>query len=356
METNQTIELDEESAQLKELVSNLSEERKTILFDYIKNQDAFSNHRTNSDMHIHTTNSDGKLFVSEVLILAKMLELNNISITDHDCVDAYFDDDLITIAQKLKIKIITGCEFVCMGPNSVPIEILGYGINLNLARLYLNKYGITQKYLEFYRFEKIPKIFKNLGITLEFDMGKIDFSAKDPGALPVLFDSILNNKQAKTLCEEENPELTKSVGNFLRLGLNNPSSKFFMDMTSTYPSYTRIIELIHNLGGIAFLAHPHQYKAEMQNVLNAVAKANIDGIECFHFTSTISNPNGYKELLEFAKKHKLMISGGSDFHSPNAKSEKGQIGNVMFEEKNFLDIDKKIKLIEKLNHKSSRKL
>ena len=50
----------------------------------------------------------------------------------------------------------------------------------------------------------------------------------------------------------------------------------------------------------------------MDEILEKVKKAKIDGIECYHYTVDTMEKNQY--LLEYAQKNKLLISGGSDFH------------------------------------------
>ena len=41
---------------------------------------------------------------------------------------------------------------------------------------------------------------------------------------------------------------------------------------------------------------------------------NIDGIECYHSIFTLEEN---EKILKFAKEHKLLISGGSDYHGDN---------------------------------------
>ena len=43
------------------------------------------------DLHIHTTYSDGERDVENLLEYAQQKKLKKLSITDHDCVDAYFE-------------------------------------------------------------------------------------------------------------------------------------------------------------------------------------------------------------------------------------------------------------------------
>ena len=65
------------------------------------------------DLHIHSTYSDGSCSVKEILQEAENKKLEYISITDHDCVNAYKELENMNINTYYKGKIIVGCEFKC---------------------------------------------------------------------------------------------------------------------------------------------------------------------------------------------------------------------------------------------------
>jgi len=70
-----------------------------------------------------------------------------------------------------------------------------------------------------------------------------------------------------------------------------------------------IIDIIHKAGGLAVMAHPKlvtsdEYVLEMLNY-------DFDGMEVYHSKHNDDDVERYKE---FAKKHKLFITGGSDYH------------------------------------------
>lgn len=260
------------------------------------------------DMHIHTTSSDGNLTGSELLQYATSRGLNKLSITDHDCVDFYLDEEAMSMLKDF--DYVTGCEFVCSF-NDVPIEILGYGINVKETKKYLDLYGVTENKIERYRSDMVPKVFARHGIILDYNPECIDFTQKCPMVLEKLHEIILENPEAVRFLYKENPNLIKSVSMFLREGLNNPSSKIFIDPNKLYPKYDKIINLIKSLGGLSFLAHPYQYGDNMNNILEGV-KGLIDGVECYHYTTREKEKTEY--LKDFCNKNNLMISGGSDFH------------------------------------------
>lgn len=260
------------------------------------------------DMHIHTHYSDGNLSGSELLEYAAKRGLKKLSITDHDCVDFYLDKNNMDILKDF--DYITGCEFNC-AYGDVPIEILGYGIDVVAAKKYLDKYGVTENILERYRSDETPKVFAKYGVKLKYDPNSIDFTKKCPMVLEKLHEVILQDPVASQFLYTENPNLLNSVSAFLREGLNNPASKIFIAPHKVYPSYQKICDLIQKLGGMPFLAHPYQYGKNMNKVLDGV-KDCVCGVECYHPSSNY--PEKIEYLESFCRKHNLMISGGSDFH------------------------------------------
>ena len=82
-------------------------------------------------------------------------------------------------------------------------------------------------------------------------------------------------------------------------------------------SPSEAVDLIHQAGGIAFLAHPSELK-DLTFVKSLLESIKFDGIEVWH-------PSAADEMhtwLEMAKTYKLLTSGGSDFHGDNGRFPK----------------------------------
>ena len=65
------------------------------------------------DLHIHSSYSDGSYSVVDILKEAQKKKLEYISITDHDCINAYEELKNINITDYYNGKIVIGCEFKC---------------------------------------------------------------------------------------------------------------------------------------------------------------------------------------------------------------------------------------------------
>ncbi len=109
-------------------------------------------------------------------------------------------------------------------------------------------------------------------------------------------------------------EFAESFSIFFRKGLANPESSYFMNHIEFRPKYKEVIDIIHEAGGKAFLAHPFEYKFEdtIGFIDDLRKEVELDGIECFHPSS--ANDNKKDILVEYARKNNLYISGGSDYH------------------------------------------
>jgi hypothetical protein len=69
------------------------------------------------------------------------------------------------------------------------------------------------------------------------------------------------------------------------------------------------IELIHQAGGLAILAHPGLNRVD--DAIPQLAEAGLDGLECFH---TKHSPATTEHYLRLARHLRLLVTGGSDCH------------------------------------------
>lgn len=148
-----------------------------------------------------------------------------------------------------------------------------------------------------------------LGIYL--DENKIDRNTTYDRALYKLL--LLNKEENEKILGEG---ILDELRFLFRKGSANPESPIFVDVSKYRPTPKETTDLIHNAGGIAFLAHPYQYAFEdiLEMITDIRKECNLDGVEAFHSSFTIDQ---MITLQEYAKKNKLYISGGSDYHGSN---------------------------------------
>ncbi len=266
------------------------------------------------DLHIHTTSSDGSDEPKDILIKAQQLGLKYISITDHDSIGAYEKLKKVKINNYFKGEIVPGCEFSAVH-NGKPIEILGYGIDLEA----INSTGIVSDEMFLERengfLKKMMDVCRNLKITysdnLSIKSGKY-------------FATQLIHSDLRKYPENERhftKEVWESLNAFYRTCVNNEDNPFFLDQMKNYPSVQDAAALIKKAGGKAFLAHLYGYFVDnYEEFLNSIVSLNaLDGLECYHSLHTTDKT---EFLVDYCNSHKLYISGGSDYHGklkPNVK-------------------------------------
>ncbi|MBQ9319004.1 MAG: PHP domain-containing protein [Bacilli bacterium] len=263
------------------------------------------------DMHIHTLYSDGDKTLEEVLISCEEKHLDYISITDHNNCEGYKDN-----IWKKKIytgKIVCGVEMNAFLDNGKRIELLGYNIkNTNIINEWSQQF-YSEKVLKD-RFikdkQKIIDICNKNHFIYDIDAIKKDIPYTDFYVVYMYYELI---KYPENI--EKMGECAKSFNDFRKLGLSNPKSIFYMgEDNSSKPMFRDVANIIHQAGGLVFLAHPFEYKFEDTiGFINKLrTKIKLDGIECFHPSAMLDNRINL--LVEYAKKNNLFISGGSDYH------------------------------------------
>lgn len=259
------------------------------------------------DLHIHTTCSDGLFSADNILKMAEQVNCKYISITDHNTCEAY---QFVRQSNLFSGKIVSGCEFstFCCG---IPIELLGYDFDIdrmqdcikNLYRFTPMELRDIQKALFFEACTRNKVKFK---VKIDRDSAKMWGSdylfscIHDFDDNQVFFDSIddFNN-----------------VKRFYRKYISNSGSAFYCDMSKYYPSPEDIISSIHECHGKVFIPHIFEYLSIYDKLLETlVSSFYIDGLECYYSKYTASQQ---QDAVIYAMKHKLLRSGGSDFHSGN---------------------------------------
>lgn len=257
------------------------------------------------DLHIHTTSSDGSDEPKDILIKAQQLGLKYISITDHDSIEAYEKLVGINASEYFEGKIIPGCEFSVVH-NGKPIEVLGYGIDLETIKLTgaVSDEKFFERENEYLR--RMMEVCRNLGIkyTAGLSVNGKYFAAQ-----------IMHSDLRKYPANEKHftKEIWENLNAFYRICVNNEASPFFLNQTKNYPTVQEAAALIKKAGGRAFLAHLFGYIVDdHEDFLNSIVSLNaLDGIECYH---SLHSMDKTKYLLDYCSRHRLYSSGGSDYH------------------------------------------
>ena len=253
------------------------------------------------DFHIHTTYSDGKLTVDEVLEFAKT-KVNYLAITDHDEVDGAIE--AYNKAKDYGLNLILGTE-VSTYNNNESVHILGYFKSVDdmlKVRDYLKEKTIKRRI----RCIEIAELLK-VHYNIELDVAPLMKRSS------VTRGSIAHEMFNQGLVSTVKEAFEKYIGRDCKAYI-----------PSNHTPTIEVINLLKEAGAKVFLAHPVRFT---KNDPEEIIKMGVDGIEAFY---SINTKEDDEKFLRLAKKYNLVVSAGSDFHLFN-DSEHGDIGCVYLE-------------------------
>lgn len=264
------------------------------------------------DLHIHTKYSDGTNSVSEILEMAELLKLNTISITDHDNCKAYYELENDKIRNIFSGTIKTGIE-ITTSFNGTRIELLAYDFdNYQIINDFFVKATEQIDWAPILKKEREILLQKLDQLKIKYDSYFKEEILSDKYETK-LYESILKLNKKEELKQKLNEYYCETGKEFYRKCIANPNNPFYANYGKYRPQIKDIIDLIHNHGGIVFLAHPYGYR--LDNTEEYIEKLyneyDLDGIECYYYGF---NEVQTKYIEKFAQKRNLLISGGSDFH------------------------------------------
>jgi len=261
------------------------------------------------DLHIHTKFSDGTDSIE--LLLEKIIkkQIKTFSITDHDTVDgcSYLLKNLKDIVVKNNLNFINGIEISTSLKNN-PVHILAYNFNVD-NKIIQNFIKENQK-LRKIRIKKIIEVLQK-----EFN---IQLEKKD-------IDFLLNLK---------NPSRSHIASFLVKMGYANFQTCMSKYLYHTFGEYflptELVIKQLKEANIISVMAHPLKRRTsnslsddELEENINILANSGLDGLECFY---SEYNKSKRDLILKQAKKHNLLISGGSDYHGSHKNIELGCLG------------------------------
>ncbi len=242
-----------------------------------------------ADLHIHTYYSDSTSSPVEVAEQAAKAGLSTIAITDHDVTDGV--EPTREAAKLLGVEVISGIELSCVYEGK-EIDILGYMIRLDQGPLF----DRCRQYLDgrIARMKQMLMNLKSVGIdNIEFEEIQAMTHSRAVGR-PHLAQALLAKGWVTSTKEAFNKYLSNGNVGYAPKFQQTPFEA---------------IDLIHQSGGVAVMAHP--MLTQKDELIAPMAKAGLDGIEVYYPNCSDNVTNFYAGL---AKKNKILATGGSDAH------------------------------------------
>jgi 3',5'-nucleoside bisphosphate phosphatase len=244
-----------------------------------------------TDLHLHTTFSDGTYSPEELAAEARRFDFVAIALTDHDTVEGCAR--MQAACEATSIEFIPATELTCEVAG-IELHMLGYFLDVENAKLLKQMARFQTSRQD--RIREIVARLRRLHVPLEEEDVFALANCNSPGR-PHVARALIQRKICASLDEAFERFLKKNRPGWV------PKEKILAE---------EALALIHEAGGLAVVAHPGLARTE--EALPALIESGIDGIECFH---TRHSPSASEYYVGVAEQHNLAVTGGSDCHGMN---------------------------------------
>ena len=245
-----------------------------------------------SDMHVHTTFSDGRLTPEEIVAAAKAAGLTYLAITDHDTVDGIRHLYEAGLYPLKTLRLIPGIEFSCE-EGGHDVHILGYDLDIYNQELIDKVMELSES--RWTRFVQMTEQLQTLGYDItETDVLAIAGSSRSIGRAHV----------ARALVKKGlMPTVHEAFTELLEQG--RPA---YIPHFRLLPE--EAVALIRQAGGVPVLAHPKLVRDDA--LVERLLSLDFGGMEVYYPQHDAADTARYKALAE---QHGMRLTGGSDFHA-----------------------------------------
>jgi predicted metal-dependent phosphoesterase TrpH len=244
-----------------------------------------------SDLHLHTTHSDGTYTPAELVELARRSGLMALAVTDHDTLSGVVPAQAAAAA--LDLEIIAGVE-ISAEHEGREFHVLGYFLHLDdvpllaaLARLREHRTG---------RFWDMVERLRRCGVTLDEDALRRQAGAAVLGRRH-LAEFLVQARRVGSMRE--------AFARYLHDGGRAVVPKLRLPVVEA-------IALIRGAGGVAAWAHP-SYDCTRER-LAALRQLGLQAVEVEY---PGCRPGRARQLRSWAGDLGLAVTGGSDCHGPD---------------------------------------
>lgn len=241
-----------------------------------------------ADLHLHTNFSDGTFTPEELADRGQKAGLGTMSLTDHDTVEGCAR--MGAACAERGIRFISGTELTAEIEGN-EVHLLGYFIDTENPTLLgeMKKYQSVRQS----RIHEMVKKLNELNIPLKAETVFKVANCKSPGR-PHVGRALVQEGYCANMDEAFDRFLKKHRPAFV------PKMRV---------SASEAIDLVHNAGGLAVMAHPGLNRTD--ELIPRMVDQGLDGIECFH---TKHSPSTSEHYLKIAARYNLLVTGGSDCH------------------------------------------
>ncbi len=258
------------------------------------------------DLHMHTTESDGRLTPTELVDLAASRDLRIIALTDHDTTEG-LAEAYKAVERYPRLTLIPGIELSTDIPGS-EVHILGYFLGYHDPKFQeaLREFRVAR----YNRGQQMVETLRSLGVHITWER-VLEIAGGGAGSVgrPHVAQAMVEGGYVPTVKEA-----------FDRyIGRNGPA---YAERAKLTPE--EAVALIRSIGGLAVLAHPRDVLQNLDPILDALCRAGLAGMEAFYHRY---DGEVHDYLRQVCRDRNLVPCGGSDFHGIEGNNEAG-LGNI----------------------------
>ena len=245
------------------------------------------------DLHTHSRCSDGTDPPERVVELAAAAGCSAVALTDHDTIAGV--PAATTAARRLGIRLVPGCEVSCAAPTG-SAHVLCYFLDDPRSPLADELARLRQD-----RTERNAALFARLAeLDLPATEAEVRAEAGSEGiGRPHVAAVLVRNGAAATIDEAFDRYLGKGAPAYV------PKARVTVEEVARLAAASK---------AVAVLAHPLSLglsDAALEATVAELAAGGLGGLEC-HYGRY--DPPTRSALAELAGRHRLVATGGSDFH------------------------------------------
>jgi len=245
------------------------------------------------ELQSHSTVSDGQLEPAGVVEEAAKVGVTTLALSDHDAIAGV--EEAAEAAERLGIELVPATEMSCVHPYAEDLHVCGYWIDL----------GKIAAACERAQHERVTRA------------GEIVEKLREHGFELHLEDAV---REAGDALSIGRPHIARAAGASGDLGpffeeYLVPGAKAFVPRR--WPTAAQAIDLIHEAGGVAVVAHPYWDIDARHEVDDLIRSLDVDGVETFYPTHSKEQT---EHLLELCDELDLVPTASSDYHGPTHKT------------------------------------
>jgi predicted metal-dependent phosphoesterase TrpH len=245
------------------------------------------------ELQSHSTVSDGQLAPARVVEEAAKAGVTTLALSDHDAIAGV--PEAAGAAARLGVELVPAIEMSCVHEYAEDLHVCGYWVDL----------GKIAPACERAQHERVTRA------------GEIVEKLREHGFALHLEDAV---REAGDALSIGRPHIARAAGASGDLGpffeeYLVPGAKAFVPRR--WPTAEQAIELIHDAGGVAVVAHPYWDIDTPNEVDDLIRSLGADGVEAFYPTHSKEQT---EHLLELCSELDLVPTASSDYHGPTHKT------------------------------------